>query len=440
MTRRTLPILLIIFLSGCSSDGTTATDSAGQAGNGSGKPRIALIMKSLANEFFATMAQGATNHQQAHAEQYDLVVNGIKDERDLSRQVALVDEMVASGVDAIVIAPADSKALVPVLRRAIESGVTVVNIDNRLDAGVLQQEQIQVPFVGPDNRAGAKKVGDYLASKLSSNDVVAVLEGIRTSYNASQRREGFELAMREAGITIVDSQSQMMNAFAVGKIDDSAVAVTDGLIRNLTLRQLAGVLAHEVSHIRNEDLTVMALGDVLTRLTGTLSTIGLLVGIPAALLAGGGVVSWVTIAALVAAPTVGGLLQLALSRAREYDADLDAAGLTGDPEGLASALQTLEQKQGSMWEKLVLPGSRLPEPSLLRSHPKTPDRVERLLVPAHHNTADHCPARPANAPCPVHRASRAPATHQYGPHGIVVLGSGRWQPGIMVAPDAFMPA
>ena len=72
-------------------------------------------------------------------------------------------------------------------------------------------------------------------------------------------------------------------------------------------------------------------------------------------------------------------MQLALSRTREYDADLDAAGLTGDPEGLASALQTLEQKQGSMWEKLVLPGSRSPEPSIVRSHPKTPDRVKRLL-------------------------------------------------------------
>ncbi|MEO9875573.1 MAG: zinc metalloprotease HtpX [Anderseniella sp.] len=173
--------------------------------------------------------------------------------------------------------------------------------------------------------------------------------------------------------------SRMMNAFAVGKLHDSAVAVTDGLIRNLTLRQLAGVLAHEISHIRNEDLTVMALGDVLSRLTGTLATVGLLFGIPMAFLTNGGVVPWVTIAVLVAAPTVGGLLQLALSRTREYDADLDAAGLTGDPEGLATALLTLEQKQGGMWEKLVLPGSRSPEPSLLRSHPKTPDRVRRLL-------------------------------------------------------------
>ena len=172
--------------------------------------------------------------------------------------------------------------------------------------------------------------------------------------------------------------SQMMNAFAVGQTKDSAIAVTDGLIRNLTLRQLAGVLAHEISHIRNGDLTVMALGDVLSRLTGTMSTIGLLIGVPAAILTNGGVVPWVAIVALIAAPTIGGLLQLALSRTREYDADFDAAGLTGDPEGLASALQTLEQKQGSMWEQLVLPGSRSPQPSIMRSHPKTTDRVERL--------------------------------------------------------------
>ncbi len=172
--------------------------------------------------------------------------------------------------------------------------------------------------------------------------------------------------------------SRMMNAFAVGKKDNSAIAVTDGLIRNLTLRQLTGVLAHEISHIRNGDLTVMALGDVLSRLTGTLSTVGLLIGVPAAFLTNGGIVPWVAIIALVAAPTIGGLLQLALSRTREYDADLDAAGLTGDPEGLASALLTLEQKQGGMWEKLVLPGSRSPQPSILRSHPQTPDRVARL--------------------------------------------------------------
>ena len=172
-----------------------------------GRPKVALIMKSLANEFFSTMADGATTHQGEHADQYELVVNGIKDERDLSRQVALVEEMVAGGADAIVIAPADSQALVPALRRAKEKGVVIINIDNRLDAAILAEENVQIPFVGPDNKAGAKKVGEFLATKLNKGDQVAILEGIRSSFNAQQRLAGFNEAMDEAGMEIVSSQS-----------------------------------------------------------------------------------------------------------------------------------------------------------------------------------------------------------------------------------------
>ncbi|MCB1377036.1 MAG: M48 family metalloprotease [Alphaproteobacteria bacterium] len=172
--------------------------------------------------------------------------------------------------------------------------------------------------------------------------------------------------------------STMLNAFAVGKPEDSAIAVTDGLLRAMTIRQLAGILAHEVSHIRNGDLRVMGLADVLNRITGFMSTMGLL-GVPL-MFGTGWNIPVLGLLLLIFAPTIGGLLQLALSRAREYDADLDGAGLTGDPEGLASALALLERKQSAMWEGLVLPGSRLPEPSLLRTHPRTADRIERLLA------------------------------------------------------------
>jgi len=164
-------------------------------------------MKSLANEFFATMAEGARAHQQAHADRYELIVNGIKDERDLARQVALVEDMIAQGVQAIVIAPADSKALVPVLKRARDKGVVVVNIDNRLDADVLAAASVRIPFVGPDNRAGARKVAEMVAARLQPGDKVLVLEGIRTSFNGQQRRLGFEDAVRAAGLVIADSQS-----------------------------------------------------------------------------------------------------------------------------------------------------------------------------------------------------------------------------------------
>ena len=172
-----------------------------------GKPKIALVMKSLANEFFSTMADGAKTHQSQHADQYELIVNGIKDERDLKRQAELIDEMVAAGVAAIVVAPADSKALIPALRRAQKANVVVVNIDNKLDSEVLEQEQLSIPFVGPNNLAGAVKVGEYLASKLKADDEVAILEGIRTSFNGQQRKTGFEQSMTKAGMKIVDSQS-----------------------------------------------------------------------------------------------------------------------------------------------------------------------------------------------------------------------------------------
>ncbi len=198
-----LAVLFLLYLAGCNAAKIEEKSSTGE----SKRPKIALVMKSLANEFFSTMAQGAEKHQQANAERYDLIVNGIKDERDLARQVALVEEMVAAGVDAIVIAPADSKALVPVLRRAKDAGVVVVNIDNRLDPEVLAAEKVAVPFVGPDNRAGAKKVGEYLASKLKAGDQVALLEGIRTSFNGQQRKVGFEDAVQAAGLQIASSQS-----------------------------------------------------------------------------------------------------------------------------------------------------------------------------------------------------------------------------------------
>lgn len=177
--------------------------------------------------------------------------------------------------------------------------------------------------------------------------------------------------------------SNLMNAFAVGSRREAAICITDRLARALTTRELAGVLAHEVAHVQNNDIKVMALADMVSRFTSILSALGIvsvLVNLPAILFGGGPQVPWLAVALLVASPTIGGLLQLALSRTREYDADLSAVMLTGDPDGLASALMKLERAQGRNWEGMVLPGSRSPDPSLLRSHPKTADRIERLMA------------------------------------------------------------
>jgi ribose transport system substrate-binding protein len=191
-------VCCVLLAAGCNKPQTEA---------GHGKPKIALVMKSLANEFFSTMAEGGRKHHDAHAADYDLIVNGIKNETDLAEQVNLVEQMIAQRANAIVIAPADSKALITVLKRAKEAGTLVVNIDNKLDQEALKQAGLSIPFVGPDNRAGARKVGEALAKKLQPGDKVAIIEGVPTAFNGQQRRLGFEDAMKAAGMSIVTVQS-----------------------------------------------------------------------------------------------------------------------------------------------------------------------------------------------------------------------------------------
>ena len=214
----------VTLASGCQRADEQPRGNVATSRTASKRPRIALLVKSLANEFFVTMADGARKHQVEHTNDYELLVNGIKDESDLSQQVALVEQMVASGVDAIVIAPADSRALVPSLRKAQKAGVVVVNIDNKLDDATLATAGAQIPFVGPDNKEGARMVGAALASRLRPGDPVAILEGIPTAFNAQQRREGFEDAMRTARMRVVTVQS---GAWEQGK----ANAVVSAMLR-----------------------------------------------------------------------------------------------------------------------------------------------------------------------------------------------------------------
>ncbi|KRT56746.1 heat shock protein HtpX [endosymbiont of Ridgeia piscesae] len=176
--------------------------------------------------------------------------------------------------------------------------------------------------------------------------------------------------------------SPMVNAFTVGSRNEAVIAVTDGLLRSLDTRETVGVLAHEVSHVRNNDMWVMGMADLFSRLTSLLSLLGqflLLLNLPLIVMSNVSI-NWFAILLLIFAPNLSALAQLGLSRTREYEADLSAARLTGDPEGLANALVKIEQRSGSLLERLFLPGRRIPEPSLLRTHPPTKERVRRLMA------------------------------------------------------------
>ena len=171
------------------------------------KPKVALVMKSLANEFFLTMEDGAKAYQKDHSGDFELISNGIKDETDTAGQTRIVEQMILAKVNALVIAPSDSKAMVPVIKKAVDAGITVINIDNQLDPAVIKSKNISVPFVGPDNRKGARLVGEYLAKQLKAGDEVGIIEGVSTTTNAQQRTAGFKDAMEAAQIKVVSLQS-----------------------------------------------------------------------------------------------------------------------------------------------------------------------------------------------------------------------------------------
>jgi heat shock protein HtpX len=176
--------------------------------------------------------------------------------------------------------------------------------------------------------------------------------------------------------------SPVPNAFVAGPPDQAALAVTDGLLRLLNGREVAGVLAHEISHLHHGDTSVMALADLAGRLAQWMAWVGLassLISVPIVVTTGDLRPVLATVS-LVVVPVLVTLTQLALARSREYDADVTAAALTRDPEGLAQALAVLDLSEGRIWERILVGRTRKPDPMLLQTHPSTQERVRRLLA------------------------------------------------------------
>lgn len=176
--------------------------------------------------------------------------------------------------------------------------------------------------------------------------------------------------------------SRIMNAFSVGTPANPAIGLSDALLNGLTMREIIGVLAHEISHIQHNDLRVMNYADTISWLTRTLSVTGFLLVLLSLPLYFMGLVtiSWSALGLLFVAPAIMSYLQLSLSRMREYDADRQAVLLTGDPEGLAMALAKLEAYEANLFNRLFRRGRSAAIPSILRTHPDTQDRVKRLLT------------------------------------------------------------
>ncbi len=194
---------------------------------------------------------------------------------------------------------------------------------------------------------------------------------------------------------------QQANAFACGRNPrHSAIAVTQGIQHQLTMRELEGVLAHEMAHIRNRDILIASVAAMVAGAIAAIAT-----WLQFSMLFGGddegglGIIG--TLAAMIIAPIAATIIQLAISRQREYQADLTGAELLGDPEPLASALENLQRgaEQVPMQVNPAAAPMYIVNPlaalhgrgtsKLFSTHPPMEERIRRLRALAPLLSAQH---------------------------------------------------
>jgi ribose transport system substrate-binding protein len=165
--------------------------------------KIALVMKTLTNPFFVEMEKGARKAEQELG--VELIVKTGASETSVEQQIAIIAEMTAQKVKAIVIAPADSAKLIPVLKQAQDAGIAIVNIDNRIFPDIAKKAGlVNVPFISVDNVKGAYLSAKYVSDKIKKSTQAAIIEGIRGAKNAEDRKQGALKAFKEnPNITVV---------------------------------------------------------------------------------------------------------------------------------------------------------------------------------------------------------------------------------------------
>ena len=217
--------LLSLGLAGCGQSSgpsvSTPAQTAVSAPAPAAKPQIGLVMKTLTNPFFVEMEKGARRAEKELG--INLTVKTAAQETSIEQQIQLVEDLIAAKVAAIVIAPGDSQRLIPSLKKAVDGGIKIVNIDNRLDPDAVRQAGLQpVPFVSVDNEAGAYKAGKYLGEGITQPPQAAILEGSRSADNARQRTQGAQRGLLEnKNIKVVTSETanwKIDEAYAVTKL------------------------------------------------------------------------------------------------------------------------------------------------------------------------------------------------------------------------------
>jgi len=193
----TLPVALLAAAGACNRR-TSSSD---------GRPRVALVLKTLNSPFFIEMQRGA--EEAARRLGVDLVVQAAEREVDVERQMQIVENLIQTRVSALALTPSGSREVVPAVGKANAAGIPVVIVDTRLDSHAATDAGVTTAsFVGSDNFRGGHLIGEYLVKVSGGRSKVAVLEGIPGHETGDSRIKGFRDAIKDSpGITVVASQT-----------------------------------------------------------------------------------------------------------------------------------------------------------------------------------------------------------------------------------------
>jgi ribose transport system substrate-binding protein len=189
--------LLLVACDAAPNPSVDAAASSAGSPQPQGRPRVALVMKTLTNPFFIEMEKGARRAEQEL--NLELLVRTAAQETSIEQQIGIVDQLIRDRVAAIVIAPGDSVELIPVLKKAQDAGIALINIDNRLSPELSRSVGlVKLPFVGVDNEAAAYAAVRTVSERVDRPTEAALIEGIRDAANAEERKRGALRALGES--------------------------------------------------------------------------------------------------------------------------------------------------------------------------------------------------------------------------------------------------
>ena len=210
-------------------------------------------------------------------------------------------------------------------------------------------------------------------------------------FNAPAMYTLFINLVRQAELSTLPSlyyiPEKTLNAFSIGNKKNTSIIITSALINYLTLPELEGVIAHEISHIKNNDMWHLGLAHTVYLITSWLSWLGiifLIFHIPF-LFTGGGNSLWLPATIIFTGPLLNKFLLSTLSRTREYEADIGSVQLTNDKYSFISALKKLGLQPVRLFGIFYIPTSGEYNLSIFRTHPGIRQRIHRLKK-LHDNT------------------------------------------------------